>query len=314
MFRHELSRVFPYLFPEGQGPVDESLGKVVAMDWCSLVEAYSQLDLTYEKDRLPALSGIVSRARPIINAPYVAGTWQCHLPDALLWVPYRSSRWDPREKTIDPEPLGCRSRSQPRCPTWSWAAIEGEVTFRFAERCPFEGNGPPLVIHTFGPVRSTDYHGTLNLSGSLVPVTVHYRTAEKQCETPRYWLRRSPAEDLWEYFVPDLVIEDDAQYSNICNGTELACLHVRSAWSRKEDKVFEGVPDREPPRGHDSVKHWITVAGLVLKRLPEGDEIYERIGYFQRSEYVYHQNPPENKLIGNDSWFEDAEVRRITLV
>lgn len=312
-FEHGSTKVFPSLLGERQDPDRESDEKAVALEWFRLVQLYSGLDLTYEKDRLPALSGIVSRARAVIKEPYVAGTWQDHLPDALLWVPYRSSP-DSWRQINDPEPLGRRSRSSPRCPTWSWAAIEGKVAFRFSGLSSYEDSASPVVIHTLSPVRSTDHHGALDLSGPLVPVTIHYYTPEKQMSgLPRSRLRRSSGRDLWEYFVPDLVSDDNTQDSHICNGTELACLHVMSTRTCREEKVFDGVPHK-PPIKFEIVKRWITFRGLVLKRVSESDERYERIGYFQRSEYVYEDDRPRNKHIGDDSWFKGAEVKRITLV
>jgi len=53
--------------------------------WLDLVSEYLQLELTYEKDRLPALSGLAaSFARPELGR-YLAGMWEAALPEGLLF-------------------------------------------------------------------------------------------------------------------------------------------------------------------------------------------------------------------------------------
>ncbi|KAK0620986.1 heterokaryon incompatibility protein-domain-containing protein [Immersiella caudata] len=94
--------------------------------WIDLVSEYLQLKLTYEKDRLPALSGLASSfARPELGR-YLAGMWEAALPEGLLFtVDYEEN---PRAQT----PLVARldSQSTPAshaalvdAPTWSWSSI-----------------------------------------------------------------------------------------------------------------------------------------------------------------------------------------------
>jgi hypothetical protein len=53
--------------------------------WLEIVKAYFQLRLTYETDRLPALSGIASHLATLFNTSYVAGLWKEDLLRCLLW-------------------------------------------------------------------------------------------------------------------------------------------------------------------------------------------------------------------------------------
>lgn len=63
----------------------QSLGPVV--DWRTAVERYSRLDLTYETDRLPAMSAIVKRLQAVrSNDFYVVGMWKQTLLQDLAWV------------------------------------------------------------------------------------------------------------------------------------------------------------------------------------------------------------------------------------
>ena len=81
--------------------------------WRRIVENYSDLSLSLEKDKLPALSGLAQKAQESRKDNYVAGLWSRTLVDDLCW------------KTHSP-------RSQPeewRAPSWSWASINSRVNW-----------------------------------------------------------------------------------------------------------------------------------------------------------------------------------------
>ncbi|KAF7374299.1 HET-domain-containing protein [Mycena sanguinolenta] len=66
------------------------------------------------KDRLVAFSAIAKQFHELWpQSSYLAGLWRHQLPQALLWEPVRS-RQRPRP-------------SKYRGPSWSWAAMDGEV-------------------------------------------------------------------------------------------------------------------------------------------------------------------------------------------
>lgn len=81
--------------------------------WHDTVRDYSSLELTFSKDRLPALAAIVQRMlRMRKNDTYIAGLWKSSLLRDLTW-----RRRGP----------GSSSRSVSRVPSWSWASITGAV-------------------------------------------------------------------------------------------------------------------------------------------------------------------------------------------
>jgi hypothetical protein len=88
-------------------------------DWQTTVEEYSRLHLSFEEDRLPAISAIVQaemRARK--DDVYMAGMWKRSLLRDLLWCrPLQS--W-PGEEGFRPARVS---------PSWSWLSIEGPVDF-----------------------------------------------------------------------------------------------------------------------------------------------------------------------------------------
>lgn len=81
--------------------------------WMDLVSEFSRLSLTYEHDRLPALSGLAAKLSDKQLGRYVAGIWTEELPRLLLW-----------EVCSDAEKPDRRSMAvKPSAPSWSWASV-----------------------------------------------------------------------------------------------------------------------------------------------------------------------------------------------
>lgn len=93
--------------------------------WGKVVEAYSRRDLSWMKDKLPALSGVAHAFSRILNKEnlaatrdsppvrYLAGLWDTDIHRQLCWRAGDSSEDGNAE--------------QYRAPTWSWASFEGRV-------------------------------------------------------------------------------------------------------------------------------------------------------------------------------------------
>ena len=47
--------------------------------WSDVLEAYSRCQLSYDEDRLVAISGLVKEMQPLIGDGYVAEFWKAHL-------------------------------------------------------------------------------------------------------------------------------------------------------------------------------------------------------------------------------------------
>ena len=97
---------------EALGATDWSPGRV-NWAWHRAIERYIIKNLTFEKDRLPALSGLAKtfcQMKP--SAGYLAGLWKDNLALDLLWyVPQTAAM-----KTV-----------QRRLPTWSWASLVEKI-------------------------------------------------------------------------------------------------------------------------------------------------------------------------------------------
>jgi hypothetical protein len=93
--------------------------------WRHTVTEYTYCDLTFEKDRLPAIAGLTHQFRGLMDqstktGTYLAGIWSGDLVNELLWF-----------RTIGDMSLrGYKPRPERyRAPTWTWAGTEGQVWF-----------------------------------------------------------------------------------------------------------------------------------------------------------------------------------------
>lgn len=86
--------------------------KSILKDYYTMVQSYSQRQLTYDLDKLPAFSGMVSRLQPFVGGEYLAGVWESDFRNGLLWYS---------------EQLYTRHVKEYRAPSWSWAVTNQEV-------------------------------------------------------------------------------------------------------------------------------------------------------------------------------------------
>lgn len=91
-------------------------GAVLARQWCSIVEDYTKRSLTFEKDKLPALWGMIGLLGELTGDVCYSGLWRGMLHSQLLWR--TASYAEPGER---------RGRVVGRAPSWSWASVDGAI-------------------------------------------------------------------------------------------------------------------------------------------------------------------------------------------
>jgi hypothetical protein len=130
--------------------------------WRSLVEDYSRRFLTYPRDKLPALAGIAADYSQKLDDTYIAGLWQSAFLAELLWSSKRSDISRPAVQ---------------RAPSWSWAAIDGEISHDW---CPlgFQGTLDVIYIQVTPVSNSSPF-------GSIDPVRSELRVEGHLCQV--YW-------------------------------------------------------------------------------------------------------------------------------
>jgi len=94
--------------------------------WRNIITTYSKRNITFSKDRLPALAGIAAELQAHWNDKYVAGLWQKCLLRHLLWTSEAKSRsrLDNNQlltRNCDDVVMGYQS------PGWSWATYHYPV-------------------------------------------------------------------------------------------------------------------------------------------------------------------------------------------
>jgi hypothetical protein len=89
--------------------------------WLDIIERYSQLRFTFEKDRLPALLGLKERLAGLTQLSYIDGHWfpapGSAIPRSLLFYVHGTE--------------GVH-RAQADCPSWSWEGKGSAVTYEAA--------------------------------------------------------------------------------------------------------------------------------------------------------------------------------------
>lgn len=154
-------------------PLDDSDG--LESNWYQIVENYSALELTRPvEDKFVALAGIASRTAALLGDSYVAGMFRKDLSRALLW------------RIVDTG-LECGRRSKRWtgpyiAPSWSWASIDGRVSFKKREcvRTLVDINqvSIDLVENTnqFGQVRAAEIclHGHIIPKGTALIFCIHF--------------------------------------------------------------------------------------------------------------------------------------------
>ncbi|KAF2029949.1 HET-domain-containing protein [Setomelanomma holmii] len=82
--------------------------------WYNIVSEYTTRDLTFQSDKLPALSGIAKKVQDMTGLEYLAGLWKEDILAGILW------------DVIIPS----NELISSTLPSWSWARLEGRVRFR----------------------------------------------------------------------------------------------------------------------------------------------------------------------------------------
>ncbi|KAF2276949.1 HET-domain-containing protein, partial [Westerdykella ornata] len=92
--------------------------------WHDLVENYTRRALTFQGDKLPAISAVAEKFAPLHGGggDYLAGLWRKHLVFDLLWYTSLPSSGKGGEGEGE-------ARFTSQAPSWSWASNSGRIKF-----------------------------------------------------------------------------------------------------------------------------------------------------------------------------------------
>ena len=135
--------------------------------WKRIVDSYTKMQITEEKDRLIALSGIAREMASEMDSQglkdkYIAGMWQQSIAQQLLWH-VNEGTGDMRQPYQDSRPRDRNGRFIYRAPSFSWGSVESRRGVSF----PDPTDARPLIrvnvvrlIYERGK-ESTDTYGLL---------------------------------------------------------------------------------------------------------------------------------------------------------
>lgn len=174
--------------------------------WLRIVEEFSIRRLTYDTDRLPAMSGLAKRFSrgPLGLGSYLAGLWTEELALSLIWRPATSKE--------DGRPAGTPYIA----PTWSWASINGPVFFSCSDDLRIgdedrsqtsfviieEAKCTPATLDPTGKVSA----GYLRVTALIVPAILHYKHLSYVFDFPTegvQWRISCPQFEKYLLFAPD---------------------------------------------------------------------------------------------------------------
>ncbi|KAH9211255.1 heterokaryon incompatibility protein-domain-containing protein, partial [Leptodontidium sp. 2 PMI_412] len=100
--------------------------------WMDIVTFYTKSKLTYKTDKLIAISAIARELLSTQQSKYLAGLWERNLVFELVC-------YDEFGKEVTP------SETRYIAPSWSWASLEGAVTYPYTDEIIGSGNNYPLI-------------------------------------------------------------------------------------------------------------------------------------------------------------------------
>lgn len=195
---------YPYLEDEHGIGIEEG-GKPDGWwdQWQTICTQYSYRKLTYPEDKLPAISGIAYRAAGKMNARYRAGLWAENLMHDLFW------------QTVDKGVV--TKPSSYRAPSWSWAALDGRVSWKAWEEfvgckggcvayCTVLDSWTELAgLDPFGGVKD----GGLKIRGRVENVDVRWDGGDERCEWGLYSRGQRIGDVDLDFQKDDAKVDDD---------------------------------------------------------------------------------------------------------
>lgn len=151
-------------------------------EWPKLVQDFTRRDLTYTKDRLPAISGLATLMKQHTRSEYHAGMWSKDLAYSLLWMSDHAHARSPTR----------RVQVIPYAPTWSWASIDGPVKYfhRHLDQLSYRRSGEDEIEPAFRVLKATSRPSTSNPFG---PTHMSFLTLQGQFMPISY----NPVTKVW---------------------------------------------------------------------------------------------------------------------
>ncbi|KAJ9142917.1 hypothetical protein NKR23_g6789 [Pleurostoma richardsiae] len=253
----------------------------IYLTWAGFVQAYTAGKLTYQSDRLVAISAIartMCEAAGLHSDDYICGHWTTHLPRSLLWIMERPGR-RPAEYIA---------------PTWSWASVEGIVL-----RQPNDEVDADLItlVDISTTLKSGDpfgevLNGYARLRGSMRRTRIRQIKAPENLDT-EYLLVQLNGQAVEQFpsgFYPSLVVDWDTEEDVLRTGIDVE-LHYLPFY-------LEGTEMDLGCHEHDATcSPFCYTSGLILRRTGSQGQ-YRRVAFVHQFGGVDTQESLEQRSWG----------------
>jgi hypothetical protein len=212
--------------------------------WMDIVTFYTKSELTFKRDKLIAISAIARELRNTQQSDYLAGLWECDLIFELGWMPDCTSvprvPWkDGKETKVCYDDFG--EEVWPRetlylAPSWSWASLDGSVTYPFNDEVIGSGNNYPLIS-------AIEFSVELEDGDSFGKVTGGYLTALAQMIEVKLTLYRTTTVAVHgsDILTPGSVCRDDRDGILRPESEEVYLMPLLLCFFDKDQFLFTGV-------------------------------------------------------------------------
>lgn len=153
------------------------LDDMTHLAWTGLVEEYTGRDITRPSDRLPAMNAVMRRIENSTGWSPFWGLWTNALVESLGWSAKESDEFGISK---------CRMNPDSYAPTWSWASVDGPISYIYARPLSEIEKNDPMQWDL--ECRSLDgASGLIRFSGHIVLIELHATITrnESNSDSPR---------------------------------------------------------------------------------------------------------------------------------
>lgn len=198
--------------------------------WYGVVEVFSKLRLTYQSDRLEALTGVAEAFWQKLRCPYFKGLWSDDMARGLLWHATHFGKQNAHD-------VATERQSRAVAPTWSWASLvlaepnkiffpaSENASFCVDEKFKFLGADPP---ENLSPANSRRQSGTVLVRCRFLDAILAPLVSEDE-DTHATAILLQEEIDSFVIVTSQVFLEDCKNESTIGLGRDISCLLVGSA-------------------------------------------------------------------------------------
>lgn len=240
--------------------------------WKTLVESYSRCKLTFNTDKLVAISGLAQLVKAKTGDEYIAGIWKSSLLAQVCYTTRSSA-----SKRISPY----------AAPTWSWASIDDAIAFPY-----YIANE---VLGYTSSVFGTDVgHTSSNEFGQVLSATLHLSS--------RFVFRI----EIVRYQSRDGDVGDNAEVKLASGKRMMITTYAdeRETIGSGSQVYFIAIHSRHIPASNSD-----ETVGLILERTMKQGQ-YQRVGLFVVTRLEADRVLKE--LIKDESQVFDSDCERVS--